>query len=358
MSWSQHNYDDNNEQDLSTALLLLQSHVLPMAFQAATQLDLFEIIARAGPGAQLSASKIASHIPNVKNPKAHVALDRILGLLASHSVLTCSLNKDGVGTDERVYGLQPFCKYLVRDSDGGSLVPGNVMVKPIFDSGFHLKDAVLEDVIPFQKANGVHVFQFMQQNHINFRQFWAPILTHTSIVMKKILEVYDGFQNRKTIVDVGGSSGVVIGMIKSKYPLIKAINFDLPQETQIAPPIPGVEHVGGDMFVSIPNGDTMFLKWVLHNWNNEQCVTILKNCYKAIPDDGMVVVLEMLLSTNPEDDASNKEVRNMDLVMNTFFGGAERTEKEFEALGKAAGFARMRLVCNACKFWVMEFYKT
>ncbi|KAK9140757.1 hypothetical protein Scep_010438 [Stephania cephalantha] len=180
---------------------------------------------------------------------------------------------------------------------------------------FHLKDAVLEDVVPFQKANGVHLFQFMHRNHINFQQFWAPIFTHTSIVMKKILEIYDGFQNRKTIVDVGGSSGLGIGMIKSKYPLIKAINFDLPQETQIAHPIP------------------------------------------AIPDDGMVVVLEMLLPTSPEADASNKEVRNMDIVMNMFFGGAERTEKEFEALGMAAGFARMRLVCSACKFWLMEFYK-
>ncbi|KAK9160119.1 hypothetical protein Syun_006460 [Stephania yunnanensis] len=139
MNSSQHNYDDDDddEQHLSSALLLVQSHVLPMVFQAATHLDLFEIIARAGPGALLSASNIASHIPNVKNPKAHVALDRILGYLASHSVLTCSLSKEGVGgTDgERLYGLQPFCKYLVRDRDGRSLAPGTVMVKPILNSG-------------------------------------------------------------------------------------------------------------------------------------------------------------------------------------------------------------------------------
>ncbi|KAK9140759.1 hypothetical protein Scep_010440 [Stephania cephalantha] len=71
-------------------------------------------------------------------PKAHVALDRILGYLASHSVLTCSLSKEGVGgTDgERLYGLQPFCKYLVRDRDGRSLAPGTVMVKPILNSGY------------------------------------------------------------------------------------------------------------------------------------------------------------------------------------------------------------------------------
>ncbi|KAK9140761.1 hypothetical protein Scep_010442 [Stephania cephalantha] len=350
---------ESDEEDLSMALLLVQSHSLPMVLQAAIKLDLFEIIARAGPDACLTALDIAGQIPN-QNPKAHIVLDHVLGFLASYSVLTCSLRKvtvkDGVSTDERVYGLQPFCKYLVRDKDGGSLAPWAVIDQHILDAWLHLKDAVLEDVNPFEKAHGVNLFQFMHREGMDFQQFIKPLWTHTKIIMKKILVIYKGFENRKQVVDIGGSSGIVVGMITSKYPAIKAINFDLPQVIQKAPPIPGVEHVGGNMFERVPNGDTMFLKWILHDWNDEQCIKILKNCYEALPEDGMVIVLEMLLSANPEADTSNKEARNLDLII-MLHGGIERTAEEYEALAKAAGFARMELVCSACKFWVMEFHK-
>ena len=62
----------------------------------------------------------------------------------------------------------------------------------------------------------------------------------TSMVMKKILETYNGFESLKEVVDVGGGFGANIGLIVSKYPHIKGINFDLPLVIQDAPTIQGI----------------------------------------------------------------------------------------------------------------------
>ncbi|KAL5572233.1 hypothetical protein UlMin_021831, partial [Ulmus minor] len=82
----------------------------------------------------------------------------------------------------------------------------------------------------------------------------------TTIVTKKILDFYKGFEHLSQLVDVGGGLGVTLNLITSKYPHIKGINFDLPRVIQQAPSYPGVEHVGGDMFERVPSGDAIFLK--------------------------------------------------------------------------------------------------
>ncbi|KAL6006604.1 hypothetical protein ACLOJK_032097 [Asimina triloba] len=88
----------------------------------AIELDVLEIIAKAGPAAQLSAAEIASHI-TTKNAAAPIMLDRILRLLASYSILTCAHRTLHNGQLERLYGLAPVCKFLVRNEDGVSMAP-------------------------------------------------------------------------------------------------------------------------------------------------------------------------------------------------------------------------------------------
>lgn len=63
----------------------------------------------------------------------------------------------------------------------------------------------------------------------------------TTITMKKIIEMYKGFEGLTTIVDVGGGTGTVLSMIVAKYPSIKGINFDLPHVIADAPSFPGMK---------------------------------------------------------------------------------------------------------------------
>lgn len=112
----------HDEEACMFAMQLASASVLPMALKAAIELDVLEIIAKEGTGAHLSPSEIASHLPT-KNPDAPTMLDRILRLLASYSVLTCSLKTDGDGSVVRLYGLAPVCKFLVKNQDGVSIAP-------------------------------------------------------------------------------------------------------------------------------------------------------------------------------------------------------------------------------------------
>ena len=111
---------ESDEEAGMFAMQLASSSVLPMVLKSAVDLDLLEIIAKAGDGAFLSASEIAAQLPT-HNPEAPVMLDRILRLLATYAVVRCSLRHLPDGGVERRYGVAPVCKYLTRNEDGVSV---------------------------------------------------------------------------------------------------------------------------------------------------------------------------------------------------------------------------------------------
>lgn len=130
------NKDEEEDKQYSYAMEVIRSSVLPLVLKAVIELEVLDIIAKEGPGAQLSASEIASRLPapaaSGLNPDAPEMLDRMLRFLASHSILTCSAaissSDDPTPTgpaapvgQTRVYGLAPVAKYFVPDRDGVSL---------------------------------------------------------------------------------------------------------------------------------------------------------------------------------------------------------------------------------------------
>ena len=115
--------EEEEEEHFSYAMQLVTSAAQPMVLLAAIRLDVFEIIARAGPGAQLSPSEIAANVSS-ENPNAAAMLDRMLRLLASYSVLTCSVATDvdgdhAIQTPTRVYGLAPVGQVLCTEQNKG-----------------------------------------------------------------------------------------------------------------------------------------------------------------------------------------------------------------------------------------------
>lgn len=100
------------------------------------------------------------------------------------------------------------------------------------------------------------------------------------------------------------------------------------------------------------------IQWVLHGWSDSNCIKLLKNCYKSLPEHGKVIVVDNILPVLPDTSSYVKCGVNADTIMMTQTpGGKERTEDEFLALAKGAGFGGMRKICKVCTFWVMEFYK-
>ncbi|KAI4335099.1 hypothetical protein L6164_013778 [Bauhinia variegata] len=352
--------DVQEEESYSYAMQLARSIALPMVLHSAIELKLFDIIAKSGPDAKLSAVDIAAQITS-KNPEAASMLDRMLRLLATHSVLHCSLVEDqqNVGSFQRLYSLNSVSKYFVPDHDGMSL--GNYMVfhhdKVALESWSKLTEAVVEGGIPFFRAHGCHVFEYPSFDARLNKVVNAAMISVSNVVMKKIVEIYKGFEGINTLVDVGGGLGLTLNLIVSKHQHIHGINFDLPHVIQRAPPYPGVEHVEGDMFESVPKGDAIFMKWTLHDWSDEMCLKALKNCYDAIPQDGKVIVVEGILPVLPETSAATKSNSQLDVQVMVNVGGKERTEQEFTELGIAAGFRAVKFDYYVCNQWIIEFTK-
>ncbi|GMN27986.1 hypothetical protein TIFTF001_046191 [Ficus carica] len=112
------------EEEFSQAMQLAMSTVMSMSLLIAIELGVFDIIAKAGEGAKLSSAKIVAQM-STNNPDAPAMVDRILRLLASHSVLSCSVvSDDNAGSSvRRLYSLNPLSKYFVTTEDGVSLGP-------------------------------------------------------------------------------------------------------------------------------------------------------------------------------------------------------------------------------------------
>lgn len=355
----------NDQEEFLKAVQLADSQAIHGVLSALFELHVFDIImAKAGLDDCLSPVEIASYLPT-QNPEAPAILDRLLRLLATHSILKCTLVKSSTTNHDdpptRTYGLTPVSKYFVRNQDGPSVAHLFLFghSKGIADSWYCLKDTILEGGIPFNKAHeGMHIFEYLKKDRELNEIFSEGMGKSTISAMTKILEIYNGFEGVKEVVDVGGSLGATLCSIISKYPCIKGVNFDLPHVLKHAPALPGVEHIGGDMFEAVPKGEVILLKRVLHDWKDEECMKILKNCYEALPESGKVVVIDMVLVDFPENDLVSKCVAQLDIAMlMVTHGGKERTEGEFGALARAAGFAAYKFICGADLFGVIELYK-
>ncbi|KAL9261309.1 Caffeic acid 3-O-methyltransferase-like protein [Drosera capensis] len=347
------------EEACSYAMAITSGSVPPMVLKAMIELDVLEIIKRAGPGAYLSPEEIAGQLPT-SNPVAATMLDRMLRLLASYSILSYSLKELPDGRVQRRYGLAPVCEFLTKNEDGVSLAALSLMNqdKVLLESWHYLKDAVLDGGIPFNKAYGMTAFEYHGTDPRFNKVFNQGMSNHSTITMKRLLETYNGFEGISTLVDVGGGTGATLDMIVAKYPSIKGINFDLPHVVNDAPSYNGIEHVGGDMFVSVPKGDAIFMKWICHDWSDEHCLKFLKNCFDALPDHGKVIVCEYILPVAPETSNAARLVFHVDAIMLAHNpGGKERTEKEFEALAKGSGFRGFKVTASAYDTKVMEFLK-
>ncbi|KAF7851076.1 hypothetical protein BT93_L4639 [Corymbia citriodora subsp. variegata] len=356
-----HEEEEEEEEDpFLKALFYSCSPVFARILHAAVELDLFGIIAQAGPGAYVSPTEVAAQLSS-QTPDSPDIVDRVLRCLASHSLLSCKSEAlNGGRTVERRYAISPAGKYYVGGEDGSSISSISFFAyhRAIIDVWLQFKEAVVGGGNLFQKVHGKTMFQCMKEDSSLNKYFNDAMAGLSQMQTRKILDVYHGFDGIRTLVDVGGGKGVTLNMIVSKYPSIKGINFDLPQVIEHAPSYPSVEHVGGDMFVSVPEGDAIMIKCTCHNWSDESCIKLLKNCYEALPANGKVIVIDFIMLDEPEETTASRYMSLLDNAMLLLSGGKERTEKQFEYLCRGAGFMGFKVTARAVSvFGVIEFTK-
>ncbi|XVF30757.1 hypothetical protein REPUB_Repub16aG0086100 [Reevesia pubescens] len=257
----QQQFTSKEEEDCLRAIQIATSTVLPLALKTAIDLQLLEIIAKAGPGCMVSPAEVVSKLP-ANNPEAATIIDRILRVLTAHSILACKLVPDQDGHAKRLYGISSIGKFFLQNEDGISVIPmlNMTLDKRLIECWNFFKEATLEGGLSFVRGFGMDLFEVLAKDRNLANTFNQSMSNHTAIVMKKVLEIYNGFEGLNQVVDVGGGLGTNLKLIVSKYPQIKGINFDLPLVVKEAPDVPGVEHVGGDMFTKVPHGEVIFMK--------------------------------------------------------------------------------------------------
>eukprot|EP01018_Ginkgo_biloba_P016393 Gb_25896 [translate_table: standard] len=330
-----------NEEEWMVAMEFTTMASVPMSLKVAVELDVFEIIAKLGGHEHhVSPAQIVSQMSTCTNPNAAASLDRILRVLASNSVLSSSLSQSG---QERLYGLTPNCKYFVKNEDGISLSHLVLVAhhKVFMETWNNMADAILHGGNPpFTRTYGVNVFEYCGRDPSFNELFNNAMSEHSTMVVQAVLDTYDGFKHIEELVDVAGGMGTTLNMIVSKYPHIRVV------------------HVGGNMFESVPPAKTIFTKWNLLDYSDDECLKLLKNCYVALPEKGKLIVVEDVLPVATETSRAARNPANLDLmVFGCMPSGRQRTEQEFRKLAKASGFADIELVCCANGMWVIEFYK-
>ncbi|CAI9088319.1 OLC1v1022622C1 [Oldenlandia corymbosa var. corymbosa] len=337
------------------------SFVNSMALKCAVELRIPDILH--SHNRPLSLLEIASKIPNSSSPNLPY-LSRIMRLLVHNKIFTSTTlpsSGDGDEPSSVVYGPTEVSSWLVQDGNELSFGPFLLMENhPWTLSPWHqLSACVREGGIAFKKAHGCEIWDFAAKNPEFNKLFNDGMACTGKITRNAILSGLekDAFKGLESVVDVGGGTGQTIAEIVGNYPQIKGINFDLPHVIATAPEYAGVSHVGGDMFREIPAAQAVFMKWVMHDWDDEDCVRILKNCRKAIPEEtGKIFIVDLVL--NPDGDVVfGSTGLALDLLMIAHSsGGMERTEFEWKILLQKGGFPRYKITKIPALYSMIEAY--
>ena len=199
----------------------------------------------------------------------------------------------------------------------------------------------------FEKACGMPMFEYLAQHPQEASYFSEAMVGYHGAEPPAVAKAYD-FSSVKTLVDVGGATGNMLAAILSNHAAPRGVLFDRPHVVRDAPALlraRGVEErvtiEPGDFFDGVPGGgDAYLLSHIIHDWNEDQCLTILGRCRSAIKPDGRLLIVETVIP--PGDTPHDGKV--LDMVMLGVMGGQERTEAEYASLLGKAGFCLNRVV--------------
>jgi predicted O-methyltransferase YrrM len=303
---------------------LFRGYWVSQAIYVATELGIADLLADGPRTVADLAGAAGAHAPTLR---------RVLRLLASEGVF--------VEVDSDRFELTPMAAPLQRDKDELRLQVLFVGREASWRAAGDLLHAVKTGETPFDHVHGAGFFEYLREHPDEGRLFDQLMVVNTTPVGRAVAAVYD-FSSMSTIVDVGGGRGALTLGILAANTRLRGVVFDQPSVTagaREAIAAAGLsdrcEAVGGDFFQAVPEGgDAYLLKFILHDWDDERCVSILRACRRAIRADGRVLVIEFVL--NARNTPSFATTQDINMLIN--LGGQERTEAEYGALFTTAGF--------------------
>lgn len=316
-----------------------------------------------------------------EQPAAVVMRQMIFGQLLSRAVCTAAelglsdLLADGplavaelaarTGADPRrlsqlMRGLAAFEVYSARADGSYELtplgatlrtgVPGSALPTALLAAGeisaawAGMAGTVRTGRTAFDELLGANFFHHLGRDG-RLRELFDRSQTHDQeLETGQLLEAVD-LSGHRRIVDVGGGDGALLARLLQAHPRAEGVLLDSPEVVATARARMArmglgdrCSTVAGDFFSSVPSGGDLYvLRQILHDWDDEHCVELLRVCRRAMPAHARLVVVERLA----EDGGTGQDARFaalMDLYMMTVLGGEERSGRAFGALLGKAGF--------------------
>jgi orsellinic acid C2-O-methyltransferase len=281
------------------------------------------------------------------------ALRRVLRLLTSVGVF--SEGADGA------FGLTPLGEMLRSD------VPGSARASVMLFAGVSIQDSWKE--LEYCVRTGQPAFRkhspdadaFSGMSPEETKNFDAAMATFAPATAAAMAAAYD-FSRFGTLMDVGGGNGAILIGLLGANPKLRGIVFDRPGTAERAREklaeaglAARGSAVAGDFFQTVPEGaDAIVLKHVIHDWNDEQAITILKNCQRALRPGAKLLIAEGVYPPRIDQSLESRGAAANDVNMLVVSGGRQRSEEEFRALYRAAGFELARIVPTAARLCVIE----
>lgn len=311
----------------------------------AAKLGVADLVAEKPQTADELANSTYTHAPS---------LYRVLRLLASAGIF--AQKPDGK------FELTPLSELLRKD------VPGSMRdfaVMLVEDWNWKAWSEMMYSVktggVAHEKVQGMGSFEFFQKNEEAGRIFNRAMTNISQSVVPAIVASYD-FSGFEKLVDIAGGHGFLLAGILKANPNLQGVLFDLPYVIENAGELlerEGVaertERVSGDFFESVaPNANAYLMKHIIHDWNDEQSIQILRNIHRAMKPDGKVLIVEMVVPEGNEPHPA----KLLDIQMLLIEGGKERTAEEYRRLLDAAGFRLTRIVPTPSPYSIVEATKS
>ncbi|KAL6660532.1 hypothetical protein ACP70R_001567 [Stipagrostis hirtigluma subsp. patula] len=316
-----------------------------MALKSALDLRLIDAVHHHGGAATLPeiVAEVTLHPSKIPN------LRRLMRVLTKTGVFSVAHPSTDGG--EPVYTLTPVSRLLAGSPPAQNLVPfAAMLLHPLFVSSFFDLGSWFQRELPdpciFKHAHGRSLWE-MAGDDAAFDALVNDSMAADSrftfdIAIKEHGEVFQGIGS---LIDVGGGLGAAAQAISKAFPHVKCSVLDLEHVVASAPKDTDVQYIIGDMFESIPRTDAVLLKAVMHDWDHEDCVKILKNCRKAIPSrdaGGKVIIINIVVGAGPSD-LRHKEMQAMYDMYMMIVNGMERDERQWKNIFYEAGFSDYKI---------------
>ena len=187
-------------------------------------------------------------------------------------------------------------------------------------------------------------------------------MTEMSIIQAEMIADACDFSDAKTIVDVGGGYGGLVTAMLARYKGVRGVVFDRGECRKGSERLLArsglsdrCRFVDGDFFEAVPRGgDVYLLKNVIHNWDDDRSLTILRACHTAMSRNARLLLIEPAVPARISASLADTVAVGFDLQMLLLTTGCERTERQYRSLLEAAGFEETRLVPTSSALNLIE----